>query len=194
MVPTTRSQIRNDNTDRTPAAASIDNNPITTQSIIMVQTEAERLAAIATVATAAANAAAVAVPPVGLAAQPVVQPVVPVPIVLTYVLYVLGSKLCDADVEAFFKDKDNKNCNNNDAVAGLAGEGIAIPEDLVDFEDDDINNMARNLSKATPNPVPLSTICVKRLKIPAESSRYYTSVGRDLSACNMSYLVMSIFF
>jgi hypothetical protein len=51
------------------------------------------------------------------------------------------------------KDKDNMNCNNNDAVTGLAGEGIAIPEVLVDFEDDDIDNMARNLSKATPNPV-----------------------------------------
>jgi hypothetical protein len=86
------------------------------------------------------------------------------------------------------------NCNNNDAVAGLAGEGIAIPEDLVDFEDDDIDNIARNLSKATPNPVRLSAICVKRLKIAAESSRYYTSVGQDLSTCNMSYLVMSIFW
>jgi hypothetical protein len=90
MVPNTRSQIRNDNTDCTPAAASVNNNPITTQNIIMVQTEAERLAAIATVATAAANAAAAtAVPPVVLAAQPVVQPVIPVPIVPTYLL---GSK------------------------------------------------------------------------------------------------------
>jgi hypothetical protein len=101
MVPTTRSQIRNDNTDRTPAAASVNNNPITTQNIIMVQTEAERLAAIVTVATAAANAAAAAVPPVVLDAQPVVQPVIQVPIGLTYLL---GSKLCDADVEAFFRD------------------------------------------------------------------------------------------
>jgi hypothetical protein len=182
MVPTTRSQIRN---------ASVNNSPITTQNIIMVQTEAERLAAIATVATAAANAAAAAVQPVVLAARPVVQPVIPVPIVPTYLL---GSKLCDADVEVFFKNKDNMNCNNNAAVAGLAGEGIAIPEDLVDFEDDDIDNMARNLSKATPNPVRLSAICVKRLKVTSESSRYYKSVGRDLSASNMSYSVMSIFW
>jgi hypothetical protein len=125
MVPTTRSQIRNDNNNRTLAAVSVNNSPITTQDIIMVQTEAERLAAIATVATTAANAAAAAaaVPPVVLAAQPVVQPVIPVPIVPTYLL---GSKLCDADVEAFFKDKHTMNCNNNAAVTGLAGEGIAI--------------------------------------------------------------------
>jgi hypothetical protein len=142
MVPTTRSQIRNDNTDRTPAAASVNNNPITTQYIIMVQTAAEAAAFNAGVASAVATATGVA--PVGP-----VPPVVPVPVVPTYVL---GSKLCDADVD-FFKDKDNMNCNNNDAVAGLAGEGIAIPEDLVNFEDDDIDNMARNLSKATPNPV-----------------------------------------
>jgi hypothetical protein len=102
MVPTTRSQVRNDNNNRTPAAAaSVNNNPITTQNIIMVQTEAKRLAAIATVAAAAANAAAAAaaVQPVVLAAQPVVQPVIHVPIGPTYLL---GSKLCDADVEAFF--------------------------------------------------------------------------------------------
>jgi hypothetical protein len=180
MVPTTRSQIRNDKNDRTLAAATASvNNPITTQNIIMVQTKAKRLAAIATVATAAAAAAAA------------VSPVVQVHIGPTYVL---GSKLCDADVEAFFKDKDNMNCSNNDAVAGLAGEGIAISEDLVDFEDDDINNMARNLSKATPNPVQLSAICVKRLKVASESSRYYKSVGRDLSASNMSYSVMSTFW
>jgi hypothetical protein len=151
MVPTTRSQIRNDNTDRTPAsAASVNNNPITTQNIIMVQTEAEANAAFnAAVASAVATAGVLAAQPVVPPVVPV-QPVVQVPIVLTYLL---GSKLSDADVEAFFKDKDNMNCNNNDAVAGLAGEGIAIPEDLVDFEDNDIDNMARNLSKATPNPV-----------------------------------------
>jgi hypothetical protein len=57
----------------------------------------------------------------------------------------------------------------------------------------DIDNMARNLSKAT-NPVQLSAICVKRLKVASESSRYYKSVGRDLSASNMSYSVMSIFW
>jgi hypothetical protein len=45
----------NNKEPNTPAAASVNNNPITTQNIIMVQTEAERLAAIATVATAAAN-------------------------------------------------------------------------------------------------------------------------------------------
>jgi hypothetical protein len=53
MVPTTRSQIRNDNTDRTPAAAtaSVNNNPITTQNIIMVQTAAEAAAFNASVAS-----------------------------------------------------------------------------------------------------------------------------------------------
>jgi hypothetical protein len=58
MPPTTTSQIRNDNNDRTPAVASVNNNPITTQNIIMVQTEAKSLAAIATVATAAVAAVA----------------------------------------------------------------------------------------------------------------------------------------
>jgi hypothetical protein len=73
-------------------------------------------------------------------------------------------------------------CNSNDAVAGLTGEGIAIPEDLVDFEDDDIDNMARNLSRATLTPVWLTAICVKRLKIASESSRYYKSVWQ-ISLC-----------
>jgi hypothetical protein len=109
MVPTTRSQIRNDNTDRTPAADSVNNNPITTQNIIMVQTAAEAAAFNAAVASAVATATGVAPVPPAVPVPPVgpVAPVVPVPIVPTYVL---GSKLCDADVEAFFKDKDNMNC------------------------------------------------------------------------------------
>jgi hypothetical protein len=45
MVPTTRSQIRSDNTNHnpTPISVPVNNNPITTQDIIMVQTEAEHL-------------------------------------------------------------------------------------------------------------------------------------------------------
>jgi hypothetical protein len=131
----------------------------------MVQTEAECLAAVAAdTVTAAAVATAAAA---AFTAVPAAQPVLPpAPIGIVPATYSLGSKLCDTDVEAFFKDKDNMNCNTNDAIAGLTGEGIAISEDLVDFEDDDIDNMARNLSKATPTPVQLNAICVKRLISP----------------------------
>ena len=105
----------------------------------------------------------------------------------------VGSKLSVIEVKAFFKDKDNMNCSTDDTVAALVLEGISIPEDLIDFEDDDIDNMSRNLTKSTP-PTRLSAICVKRLKIAAACARFYHSVGRDLSQNNMSYLVMSVFW
>jgi hypothetical protein len=80
-----------------------------------------------------------------------------------------------------------------EAVAALAAEGIKIPESLTDFEDNDIDNMSRNLTKLATTICP-SAICVKRLKIAAECARFYKSIGRDLSKSNMSYLVMSIFW
>jgi hypothetical protein len=107
----------------------------------------------------------------------------------------LGSELTDGDVKIFFKDRDNMNCVTDDAITALKDEGITIPEDLIDFEDDDIDNMARNLSKIpTPNTIRLSAICVKRLKVAAACARFYKSIGRTLSKSNMSYAVMSIFW
>jgi hypothetical protein len=103
--------------------------------------------------------------------------------------------LTDLEVIAFFKGKDNMNCVTDAAVLALNDEGITIPEDLIDFEDDDIDNMARNLGKIpTPNAIRLSAICVKRLKIAAACARFYKSIGRDLSKLNMSYAVMSVFW
>jgi hypothetical protein len=62
------------------------------------------------------------------------------------------------------------NCVSDEAVAALAAEGIKIPESLTDFEDDDIDNMSRNLTKLATT-IRLSAICVKRLKIAAECAR-----------------------
>jgi hypothetical protein len=182
---TTRSHFTPIDTNTSPPA---DTNPITTNNIIMTTTEDERLAAEAaaaaavTAAATAAAAAAVAAAAASGGSLPVVAPH-------------LGSNLSNVEVASFFKDKDSMNCQTTNAVTALSAEGITIPEDLIDFEDDDIDNMARNLSKIpNPNTVRLSAICVKRLKIAAACARFYKSIGRDLSKSNMSYSVMSIFW
>jgi len=200
---TTRSQITNNPIQNT---VPVGNNPITTQNIIMVQSEADRIsaataaAATAAAATAAAAANATAVGVTGGITGGGTVPPIPIPTPPTVTVPTggapaphLGSMLSNVEVKSFFKDKDNMNCSTDDAVTALAVEGISIPEDLIDFEDDDIDNMSRNLTKLT-TPIRLSAICVKRLKIAAECARFYHSIGRDLSKSNMSYLVMSIFW
>jgi hypothetical protein len=184
MAYTTRSKSK---TTDNPLPAPVNNNPISTANVIMAISEADRLAAAA--ATAAAAAAAVATANAAAAAAAASAATSggnPMS---------LGSKLTDVEVTAFFKDKDNMNCVTDDAVKALIDEGISIPEDLIDFEDDDIDNMARNLGKIpSPDTVRLSAICVKRLKIAAACARFYKSIGRDLSKSNMSYNVMSVFW
>jgi hypothetical protein len=166
-----------------------DNNNMTTAidntARLAAEAEAARVAAAAAVATVAA-----AVPTTGAGAATGGGAVVIPPNPMT-----LGSNLTDLEVITFFKGKDNMNCVSDAAVLALNDEGITIPEDLIDFEDDDIDNMARNLGKIpTPNTIRLSAICVKRLKIAAACARFYKSIGRDLSKSNMSYNVMSIFW
>jgi hypothetical protein len=56
-------------------------------------------------------------------------------------------KLNDANIKSFSKDADSMNCVYDEAVAALADESITIPESLTDFEDDDFDNMSRNLTK-----------------------------------------------
>ena len=172
----------NDNQDNNNMTTAIDNT-----ARLAAEAEAARVAAAAaaTVATVAA-----AVPTTGAGAATGGGAVVIPPNPMT-----LGSNLTDLEVITFFKGKDNMNCVSDEAVLALNDEGITIPEDLIDFEDDDIDNMARNLGKIpTPNTIRLSAICVKRLKIAAACARFYKSIGRDLSKSNMSYSVMSIFW
>jgi hypothetical protein len=117
---------------------------------------------------------------------------VPVSPTVTMTTYILSSKLSDQEVKLFFEDKTQMKCTVDQAKA-LIDEGIVIPEDLVDFEDDDIDNVVANLRKLTP-PVRLSALCVKRLKIAAEGVRYYKNLGRDLSATGMQYVVLDVFW
>jgi hypothetical protein len=107
-------------------------------------------------------------------------------------VHTLNSTLDDAEVALFFGDSSQMKCSA-DAVAALKGEGIIIPEDLAEFEDDDIDNVTRNLRKLT-TAVNLSAITVKRLKCAAECARYYKSIGRDLSAASMQYNVLNVFW
>jgi hypothetical protein len=180
-------------TDNSSDSVPVNNNPIDVSNIIMAaETDADRLAreaaeAVAAAAAVAATAAAAAAAPATTGGGGPIPPAV--------VVAPLGSKLSNLEVEEFFRDKDNMNCQTTAAVTALSMEGITIPEDLIDFEDDDIDNMSRNLSKIpTPNTIRLSAICVKRLKIAAACARFYKSIGRDLSKHNMSYAVMSIFW
>jgi hypothetical protein len=92
--------------------------------------------------------------------------------------WTLNSKLNDANIKSFSKDADSMNWVSDEAVAALADEGITIPETLTDFEDDDIDNMSRNLTKLT-TAIRLSAIYVKRLKIAAECARFYKSIERS---------------
>jgi hypothetical protein len=190
---TTRSHSTPIDTNTSPPA---DTNPITTNNIIMTTTEDQRLAAeAAAAATAAVTAAAAAAAVTAAAAAAAVTAAAASGGTLPVVAPHLGSNLSNVEVASFFKDKDSMNCQTTNAVTALSAEGITIPEDLIDFEDDDIDNMARNLSKIpNPNTVRLSAICVKRLKIAAACARFYKSIGRDLSKSNMSYSVMSIFW
>jgi hypothetical protein len=195
MAITTRSK---SNQTNNPLPVSVDNNPITTTNVIMAQSETERVAAEAAAALVAANAVAAANAAAAAAAAAAAVAAAAPSTTTTGGMATgmsLGSNLTDVEVASFFKDKDSMNCVSDDAVLALKDEGITIPEDLIDFEDDDIDNMARNLGKIpTPNTIRLSAICVKRLKIAAACARFYKSIGRDLSKSNMAYAVMSIFW
>jgi hypothetical protein len=73
-------------------------------------------------------------------------------------------------------------------VAALVVEGISSVQDLEEFESEDFKQLVSNLRSPTGDgPFVLGAKSLKRLKVAAKAVRYYTAIGRELSAGNMHY-------
>lgn len=111
--------------------------------------------------------------------------------------------LTGAQITSFFEDADQMTIPRR-TVAQLAVEGIASPEDLAEFRDDDFKQLLSNLrsppavpgvAPAGGGPAPLVPVqpftlgakSVRRLKVAAHASRYYDAISRPLTAGMMHY-------
>ncbi len=105
----------------------------------------------------------------------------------------------NGQITAFFSDNNQMGLPEA-TTAQLATEGIADPHDLEEFDDDEFKQLAANLKSppAIPdpdndgemlrqNPFVFGAKSLKRLKVAAHAVRYYTSIGRELTAANMHY-------
>jgi hypothetical protein len=72
--------------------------------------------------------------------------------------------------------------------AALALEGIVAVDDLVEFKDDDIKQIAANLRRpAAGQPLVFGAKSQNRLKAAAKLLRYYEMVGRTTTSVNVRY-------
>ena len=97
----------------------------------------------------------------------------------------------------------------------LTQEGISVVEDLVEFENDDIDNIVQNLRRSqnivhaeilhVPAVLPqphidartkkqapyvLSSLSVKKIEMAGQLDRHYAGVGRALTKENMTYVIL----
>ena len=106
-------------------------------------------------------------------------------------------------VSAFFEDQAQLGIPHATRIQ-LQQEGILTVEDLAEFEDDAIKQIAENLRRPTgrvPDPTPGAAVGAtiptppfefgaksqKRFKAAAKLLRYYETVGRDVTAVNVRW-------
>ena len=104
----------------------------------------------------------------------------------------------------FFEDADQMGLSNMTCTLSLIIEGIAVVDDLADWDDDDwdqwnsnwkkpervqdTNNAANLISQV---PFKVSVKSLKCLKISSKLIRYYDSVSTVLGAANIRWVVMN---
>ena len=113
-----------------------------------------------------------------------------------------ASELTQQELQAFFTEARQMAIPLATVNGGLMQEGITTVEDLEEFNDDDLKAVRDNLKKPSgtvpdPNdnnlriPAPAYVIgakSFKRIKIAAAAVRYYTTIGRTLTATNMRFI------
>ena len=93
--------------------------------------------------------------------------------------------------------------------ADIQLEGVIQVDDLLEFDDDQCKNVARNLKipasmmsvtrpKSPPAPVrgisySIGAIYLSRLKVASEVDHYYDSIGRTTVPINMAWTTLSYF-
>ena len=109
--------------------------------------------------------------------------------------------LTQAEVLAFFTEGCRVAIPQDTVNGGLMAEGIAVVQDLAEFNDDDFKFIQETLHKpvgiiVNPNDVirrvpthsyVFSTKSIKRLKIVAAAVRYYTTVGTEYTAVHIHF-------
>jgi len=107
-----------------------------------------------------------------------------------------------ADIDAFFTERQQMAIPQATVNGGLMAEGIVTVDDLEEFQDEDIKAVQDNLRKpagTVPDPnnpgqriqspsYVLGAKSAKRLKIAAAAVRYYQTIGRTPTAANMHFV------
>ena len=107
-----------------------------------------------------------------------------------------------ATTKSFWTKSAYIHCNTL-TVAGFKKEGINNPENLFDFDEDDLDNLFQSIRKPVGtivasvytkgNPMHVSTTSKKRIIFAANATRYYTQVGREITPANMSWRTLANF-
>ena len=115
------------------------------------------------------------------------------------------STIDDTDITAFFTAADQMGLTADLRIA-LQNEGITYVGDLAEFEDDMWTQISANLRNPAnvpsqddpdvfvqPQNFIIPARSLMRLKVAAEMTRFYKSVGRSLTAMSMDRTISGVF-
>jgi hypothetical protein len=107
--------------------------------------------------------------------------------------------LTAAQTTAFFENADQMAIPNA-TVMELVNEGINTVDDLAEFDKETIDQIANNLRRPAVEPAAgghhfvFGAKSKKRLKIACELVRFYSTVGRPLTAANIQWNLVILNF